>query len=58
MNVYVRFAFLSSIFVCLLSALVIEIGIIAEITRENKKRDRKKNQSPEEARTPGQIEKF
>ena len=52
MNICVRFAFLGSIFALLFCALVIEISIIAEINRENKKRGCKKNQGPGKSNDP------
>ncbi len=55
MNIYIRFAFLGSIFVLLFCALVIEISIIAEISRENKKRGCKKNQRPGKSDDPTRL---
>ncbi len=41
MELCIRFAFLGTMFVLFLCALVIEIRVIAEIHRENKKTNRK-----------------
>ena len=44
MPLYVRFLILGTCFVLLLCALIIEIRVICEITRENKQYGGKKNQ--------------
>src|SRR5437867_3463947 len=56
MSIYVRFAYLGTIFALLICALVLEISVLAEIYRENKQRRRKNYNRPSKSDDPSSLD--